>query len=61
FQSESKATLTTGDDDGDGAVDQEYELPQSLMYINKVNVDGTVGVKITFEDVDKLKERADVD
>ena len=61
FQSENLATLTTGDDDGDGVVDQEYELPQSVMHLNKVNVDGTVAVKIRFEDVDKLKERADVD
>jgi len=60
FQSENKVTLTTGDDDGDGLVDQEYELPQGVIHTRKVNVDGTIAVKIVFEDVDKFKERANV-
>jgi len=50
-----KATITTADEDGDGSIDQEYELPPDVIQITKVNYDSYEAHKISFEDVDRMK------
>ena len=50
-----KSTVATADEDGSGAVDQEYELPSDVHNVTKVNFDSYEAHKITFEDVDRMK------
>lgn len=52
--SQSKTSITTADEDGDGVIDREYELPTDLYRALKVNLDSHETHKITFEEVDRM-------
>jgi hypothetical protein len=51
---QGKSTITTADEDGDGSIDQEYELPAGVSRVYLVHFDNYRINKIRFDDVSGL-------